>query len=112
MVDGAEFHVGDGEVGHIHLDATGHFLLNRKIASLLVQKRLGRAPSLSNAWISRPVRSSADVHHAARLFGLAYGWLRGVADEEVIEQVELANVQAAEPRLQNSDPSFPVSDRT
>ncbi|TCP65592.1 luciferase family protein [Sphingomonas sp. PP-CE-1G-424] len=92
-VDGAEFHVADGELGHIHLDATGHILLNQRIAALVVQKGLGRTPSWSNTWISQPVRSSADVSHAAWLFGLAYGRLRGVSDDEVIEQLELANAQ-------------------
>lgn len=87
VVDGSEFHVGDPELGHIHLDGTAHVPFDSKLASLLVRNGLGRTPSWSNAWITYPVRSSADVQHASWLFGLAYARIQGASDEDVIDRI-------------------------
>ncbi|MBE7209448.1 MAG: DUF5519 family protein [Gluconacetobacter diazotrophicus] len=87
VVDGAEFHVGDDELGHVHLDATAHILMGRTITSLLSRKSLGKPPSWSDAWITHPVRSPADVRHGVWLFQLAYDRLRGASEDGLLMRI-------------------------
>lgn len=88
VVDGAEFHLGDPELGHIHLDGMAHIPLNATLTSLLVRKGLGRTPGWSSAWITHPVRSPADVRDASFLFRLARSRLCGGSDAELVERIE------------------------
>lgn len=87
VVDGAEFHVGDRELGHIHLDGTAHIPFGGVIASLLVQRGMGRTPSWGRDWITCTVRSSKDARHAAWLFGLAYARINGTSDDDVCDRI-------------------------
>ncbi|MCJ2088142.1 DUF5519 family protein [Methylobacterium sp. E-005] len=87
VVDGAEFHIGDPELGHIHLDGTAHIPFGSAISALLVQDKMGRTPSWGRDWITYPVRSSKDVQHAAWLFGLAYARMHGTSDEDVRDRI-------------------------
>lgn len=88
IVDGAEYHVGDLELGHIHLDGTAHIPVTSRIATMLEGKGLGRTPSWSDAWITYPVRSASDLERASWLFRLAYARVRGASEEEVIGHIE------------------------
>lgn len=87
VVDGAEFHVGDPELGHIHLDGSAHIPLTGRIAALLEHKGLGRTPYWSDAWITCPVRSSVEVARASWMFQLSYARIRGASDAEVVDRI-------------------------
>lgn len=87
VVDGAEFHLGDPELGHIHLDGTVHIPLNSALASLLVRKGIGQNPSWSDAWITCPVRSASDMQHAAWLFQLSYDRITGTVDDDLVRRI-------------------------
>ena len=39
-VDGAEFHVNDAELGHIHLNAEMHLLLTKRLSKALIESGL------------------------------------------------------------------------
>lgn len=60
-VGGAEFHVGEGELGHIHLDATAHILLDGGIAAALREGGLGRSPKLERR-LDHPSRPIVGGH--------------------------------------------------
>ena len=87
VVDGAELHVGDPELGHIHLDGSVHIPLTAPLASLLVSKEFGQTPYWSNTWITIPVRSSQDVEHAAWLFCLAHARIEGALDTTIRDEI-------------------------
>lgn len=87
VVDGAEFHVGDPELGHIHLDGSAHIPLSGPIAGSLEDKGFGRTPYWSDAWITCPVRSSGDVTRASWMFELAYARIRGASDGELLDRI-------------------------
>lgn len=87
VVDGAEFHLGDPELGHIHLDGTVRIPLDSALTSMLVRKGLGRSPRWSGAWITVPVRSAAEMQHAAWLFQLGYDRITGTVDGDLVQSI-------------------------
>jgi hypothetical protein len=69
------------------LDGSAHIPLTGPIAALLENRGMGRTPYWSDAWITCPVRSSADVARASWMFKLAYARIRGVSDDEVLNRI-------------------------
>ncbi len=76
-VDGADFYLGQEELGHIHLDGEAHVFLPRSIVASLVAAGLGRPFEWSaNVVVLRIVRAK-DVEHALWLFELSRDRRRG-----------------------------------
>ena len=79
QVDGADFYLGDDELGHIHLNGEVHIPLSARdhasaIASGLARRfRYGDFGSGSyRFWVEADVRSKADAEIAVTLFELSY----------------------------------------
>jgi hypothetical protein len=77
QVDGADFYVGERELGHIHLDGEIHLSVTRLLAATLIEHGLADRFEWGNAWVQYPIRRKADVDHALWLFHLAYDRLTG-----------------------------------
>ena len=71
---GVEFRLGRRELGHLHGDSLADLPFPRRIAGMLVET--GRAERHrwlpGSGWVSRPIRTEADVAEAIELFRLAY----------------------------------------
>jgi hypothetical protein len=77
QVDGADFYVGDRELGHIHLDGEIHLGTTRTLGAMLIEHGLADPFEWHDAWVQYPIRKKADVDHAVWLFRLGYDRLAG-----------------------------------
>ncbi len=86
-VDGADFYLGEEELGHLHLDGEAHVATGLPIRKALVAANLAEPFHWSTAFVVHAVAKQPDVDHALWLFRLAYDRRRGVSDAELIERV-------------------------
>ena len=78
-VDGADFYVGEKELGHIHLDGELHLGVTVGLRRQLIEA--GRATALPWAedWIQAPISSQREALNALWLFQLGYDRLMGAS---------------------------------
>lgn len=86
-VDGADFYLGENEVGHIHLDSEAHVIQPRSVADLLVKAGLGRRLEWRRSAVVFAIERLADVEHAIWLFQLSYDRRRGATTGELVARV-------------------------
>lgn len=82
-VDGADFYLGDEELGHIHLDGEAHVFLPRTIVASLVAAGLGRPFRWSANVVVFAIDRAKDAEHALWLFQLSYDRRRGATTGEL-----------------------------
>ena len=68
-VDGAEFHVDDKELGHIHLNGEMHLLLTKRLSGALIQNGLAGKFPWGAEWVQARVRTAREREHAPGCFG-------------------------------------------
>ncbi len=89
-VDGAEFHVDDTELGHIHLNGEMHLLLTKRLSKALIQNGLASKFPWGAEWVQAPVSTENERERAVWLFRLGYDHLRSVDEETLLERVTVA----------------------
>ena len=77
-VDGADFYIGEQELGHIHLDGEVHLATDLEMRKSLVEAGLARPFPWYKSWVELSIRTEPDAAHAIRLFRLNYCRLTGV----------------------------------
>ena len=87
IVDGAEFHVNERELGHIHLDGEVHLLLTKKLSDELIADKLASPFRWGREWVVAPIESFRQVKHALWLFRLGYERLHGVSEDELLGRI-------------------------
>jgi hypothetical protein len=87
VVDGADFYLGDHEIGHIHLDGEAHVAVGPALGALLRAAKLAHRFRWSDAFVSWPIRSAAAVEHALWLFELRYDALSGRPVPELAQRI-------------------------
>lgn len=95
IVDGADFYVGEEEIGHLHLYSEAHVATGAKLGKALIGAKLAAPFPWSAKFVVFRVAKSADVERALWLFGLAYDRVRGVTLEELVRRVEAVAQGAA-----------------
>ena len=90
-VDGAEFHVDDKELGHIHLNGEMHLLLTKRLSKALIQNGLAEKFRWGAEWVQAPVSTAKNRERAVWLFRLGYDHLRSVDEETLLERVTIAS---------------------
>lgn len=86
-VDGADFYLGEEELGHIHLDGEAHVFLPRMLVASLVAAGLGRPFRWSANVVVFAIGRVKDVEHALWLFQLSYDRRRGASTAELAARV-------------------------
>ena len=76
-IDGAEFHVDDEELGHIHLDGEIHLRLTQRLRNALLETRLAQPFPWAREWVEMSVQSEEGVDHA---LWLSSDWLRSAQE--------------------------------
>ena len=78
-VDGADFYLGDDELGHIHLDGEAHIPLTAHDHGIAIAADLARpfrygafGSGTYRFWIEADVRNKAEAENAVKLFELSY----------------------------------------
>ena len=89
-VDGAEFHVNDKELGHIHLNGEMHLLLTKRLSRALIQNGLAEKFPWGAEWVQAPLSTESERERALWLFRLGYDHLRAVDEEVLLERVSVA----------------------
>jgi hypothetical protein len=92
LPDGADFYVGEAELGHIHFSGDVHLATNAPLAKALVKKGLARKFRYGGAayagWTEFTIRTVQDATHAEWLFRLNHRRLRGEAMKQLLLEVE------------------------
>jgi len=93
-VDGADFYVGQRELGHIHLEGEAHIAVPKALRDELVRARLAAPFRYSQAFVVCSISRAADVAPARDLFRLAYDHLCGSSVDELLARLpDLARVR-------------------
>ena len=87
-MDGADFYVGEEEIGHLHLEGQAHVATGLALRKALVAAKLAAPFRWSSKFVVHDVARASDVEHALWLFRLAYDRARGVNDEELAARVD------------------------
>ena len=91
VVDGADFYVGDDELGHLHHNGEAHLATSPALGQALIAGGLARPLRWGGAayrgWTEFSVRTAADAEHATWLFELNYQRLRGRPESELIVEI-------------------------
>jgi len=96
QVDGADFYRGADELGHIHLYGEVHLVTTPSLTRALVDARLVRPFPFAGAkdWSVYRIQSDDGLRHAEWLMRLAYDYLGGTSEVELLDRVSAA-LQAA-----------------
>ena len=89
-VDGADFYVGEAELGHIHLNGEVHLATTPALGLPLLAQGLARPFPYGGGpgdWVTFPIRTAADAAHAVWLFRLNYDRLQGATPAELTERL-------------------------
>lgn len=87
QVDGADFYVGQRELGHIHLHGEAHIAVPKPLRDALIEAGLASPFRWSQAFVVCSIAKAADVATATALFQLAYDHLRGVGSPELVARI-------------------------
>lgn len=86
-VDGADFYVGEKELGHIHLDGELHLGVTVGLRRQLIEAGLAEALPWGGDWIQAPISSPHEARIAVWLFRLAYDRLTGTPIPELRRRI-------------------------
>ena len=87
VVDGADFYVGDEELGHLHLDGDAHVAMGSALRNALVERGLARPFRWSREFVTWRVTSAGSQAHAEWLFSLRLAALGGTSVESLLAAV-------------------------
>ena len=83
--NGADFYVGELELGHIHLDDMLHIASTNQLSATLIKAKLAQKFPYAANWIQFKIKDEKTAKHAIWLFKLHYDKLCGASDEIVFE---------------------------
>jgi hypothetical protein len=95
IVDGADFYVGEAELGHIHLEGEAHIALPRKLKSALVKAGRAKPFRWSDEFAVFAIRGASDIDNATFLFKIAYDALLGVDEALLLARCCTPSVRAS-----------------
>jgi len=87
VVDGADFYLGDDELGHLHLDGEAHVAVGAQLRTALVSAGFARPFRWSGDFVTARIDEASDVAHGAWLFALRYDALRGATEAELLARI-------------------------
>jgi hypothetical protein len=88
VIDGADFYVGEDEIGHLHLEGEAHVASGLVLRKRLVAAKLAAPFRWSTKFVVHLVAREGDVPHALWLFRLAYDHVRGTTDDELLARID------------------------
>lgn len=86
-VNGADFYVGDEELGHIHLDGEVHLATSLELRKLLIAANLALPFPWYKSWVETSIRTEADADRAIWLFDLNFRRLRDEPMDNLIARI-------------------------
>jgi hypothetical protein len=84
QVTGVNFHFGEHEIGHIHLDGEIHVTLTKELSKAIVSAKIAQPfPWGDDAMIQCLITNEKSMEVALWLFRFGYDQLRGTSDNEL-----------------------------
>ena len=108
QVDGADFYVGEKELGHIHLDGELHLVVTVGLRRRLIDAGLAEALPWAEDCIQAPIDNQRDARKAVWLFRLAYDRLTGTPIPELRRRISDAVARGRSPRTRSSHTESPA----
>src|SRR5262249_16181943 len=102
QVDGADFYVGEKELGHIHLDGELHLVVTVGLRRRLIEAGLAEALPWAEDCIQARISSSSDARKAVWLFKLAYDRLTGTPIPDLRRRISDAVARGRRARTSSS----------
>ena len=87
-VDGADFYVGQDELGHLHLDGEAHVAVGPTLRTALVDAGLANPFQWSGEFVTYNVSSEETKAHAQWLFSLRYAAIGGTSAAQLIKEIQ------------------------
>ncbi|MEO6601837.1 MAG: luciferase family protein [Polyangiaceae bacterium] len=87
VADGADFYLGQEELGHIHLESEAHVALGSALAGSVIKAGLARRFPWSREFAVFQIADRAAEAHALWLFELSYERRRGLAPAELSARI-------------------------
>jgi hypothetical protein len=88
IVDGADFYVGERELGHLHLYPEAHVAMPGTLHDAVIAAKLARPFRWSERFVVHRVRTMAEAYATEWLFRLAYDRLQGVSLAALCERID------------------------
>ena len=88
-VDGADFYVGEKELGHIHLDGWVHLATNKELAQAMLKNKLAVKFPYAQNWVMFSIANKQNVKNAILLFRLNYDRLNGEHIDIIISKLNV-----------------------
>lgn len=88
-VDGADFYVGEKELGHIHLDGWVHLATNKALSQVILKNKLAQKFPYAQDWVMFSIAKKQDVKKAILLFQLNYDRLNGAPIDALISKISM-----------------------
>jgi hypothetical protein len=85
-INGADFYVGEAELGHIHLDGEVHLATSLELRQSLIAARLARPFPWYKSWVEASIRNEDEADQALWLFRLNYERLVGGDVEAMLQK--------------------------
>jgi hypothetical protein len=89
VVDGADFYVGESELGHIHLDGEIHLVLTKALRKAVIASRFAEQFRWDVNFVQFLITNEASAQHALWLFRLAYDQLKGANESDLLNRIEM-----------------------
>lgn len=89
QVDGADFYVGEEELGHIHLDGSVHLATSMALRQALVMRGFAQPFPYSGYedWVQSTIRGPSAADLALWLFSLNHRRLCGTPEAELLAEI-------------------------
>lgn len=94
-VDGADFYLGQEEIGHIHLDGEAHIAVSKRLRDALIEAGMAKPFRWNAKFVMFRIQTAKDRAHAEALFKLAYQCLQGASDAELLKTLALPRASRA-----------------
>lgn len=85
--NGADFYVGEMELGHIHLDGSIHIPSTKEFARALIKGGLAQKFPYGENWVQFNISDDKTASHATWLFKLHYDYLNGAESVNLSQKI-------------------------
>ncbi|MEO5571891.1 MAG: luciferase family protein [Bacteroidia bacterium] len=85
--NGADFYVGEFELGHIHLDDMLHLASTKELSEALIKAGLAKKFPYGANWIQFKISDEKSARHAIWLFKLHYDKLLGADSAQLLRVI-------------------------
>jgi len=91
--NGADFYLGELELGHIHLDGSLHVPSTQQFSQALIKAGLAQKFPYAENWVQFNISDKKSAAHATWLFKLHYDYLNGADAVKLIQAISDYNPQ-------------------